>query len=127
MDPLTHALACCSLQRAIFPRISRAATVAVVLAGMIADADLLSTYFGPSAYLTFDRTYFHSLLAALMVSLLATLPFFFLKPKSPANQFSRATIFTAALAATLLHLILDFCQTSGIELLWPFSTRRFTM
>jgi len=127
MDPLTHALASYSLQRATFPGIPRAATTAVVLAGMIADADLLSTYFGPSAYLTFDRTYFHSLLAALVFSLLATLPFFFLKPKSPANQISRATIFTAALAAALLHLILDFCQTSGVELLWPFSIRSFAL
>ncbi len=127
MDPLTHALASYSLQRAAFPRISRAATIAVVLAGMIADADLLSTYFGPSAYLTFDRTYFHSLLAALVFSLLATLPFFFLNPKGAQPQISRATMFAAPLAAALLHLILDFCQTSGVELLWPFSTRRFAM
>src|SRR5690349_20257877 len=114
MDPLTHALASYSLQRAAFPRIPRAATIAVVLTGMIADADLLSTYFGPSAYLTFDRTYFHSLLAALVLSLLATLPFFFLKPKGPANQICRATIFAAALAIALLHLVLDVCQTAGI-------------
>jgi inner membrane protein len=125
MDPLTHALASYSLQRAAFPLLSRAATLAVVLAGVIADADLLSTYFGPSTYLAFDRTYFHSLPAALIFGLLATLPFFFLKPKSPENQISRATIFAAAFAAALLHLVLDVCQTSGVQLLWPFSTRRF--
>jgi membrane-bound metal-dependent hydrolase YbcI (DUF457 family) len=127
MDPLTHALASYSLQRAAFPRISRAATIAVVLAGMIADVDLLSTSFGPSAYLTFNRTYFHSLLAALVFSLPATLPFFFLKPKGAQQQTARAAIFAAALAAALLHLALDSCQTSGVELLWPFSTRRFAM
>jgi inner membrane protein len=127
MDPLTHALASYSLQRAAFPRISRAATLAVVLAGMIADADLLSTYFGPSAYLTFDRTYFHSLLAALVFALLATLPFFFLKPKISQNQISRVTIFAAALAAALLHLALDLCQSAGVELFWPFSPRRFAL
>jgi membrane-bound metal-dependent hydrolase YbcI (DUF457 family) len=125
MDPITHVLASYSLQRAAFPRLSRAATIAVVLAGMIADADLFSIYLGPSAYLTFDRTYLHSLLAAFAFGLLATLPFFFLKPKSPENQISRATIFAAALAASLLHLVLDACQTAGVELLWPFSTRRF--
>lgn len=127
MDPLTHALASYSLQRAAFPRLSRAATIAVVLAGMIADADLLSTYFGPSAYLAFDRTYFHSLPATLVFGLLATLPFFFLKPKSPENPIPHATIFAAALAAALLHLSLDLCQTSGVQLLWPFSTRRFAL
>src|SRR5258707_15396702 len=127
MDPLPHALASYSIQRAAFPRISRAATVPVVLTGMIADADLLRSYFGPSAYLAFDRTYFHSLLAALVFSLFATLPFFFLKPKGRENPISRATIFAAALAASLLHLVLDLCQSAGVEILWPFSTRRFAL
>lgn len=127
MDPLTHALASYSLQRAAFPRLSRAATVAVVFAGIIADADLLSTYFGPSAYLAFNRTYFHSLVAAVVLSLLAALPFFFLKPKTPEDKPPRAAIFFAALAAALLHLALDVCQTSGVQLLWPFSTRRFAL
>ena len=126
MDPLTHALAAFSLQRAAFPRISRAATIAVVLAGMVADADLLSSYFGPSAYLAFDRTYFHSLPATLVFALLATLPFFF-KPNSPESSIPPATIFAAALATALLHLALDACQTSGIQLLWPFSPSRFAL
>jgi membrane-bound metal-dependent hydrolase YbcI (DUF457 family) len=125
MDPLTHALASYSLQRAAFPRISRGAAIAIVLAGMVADVDLLSMYFGPSAYLAFNRTYFHSILAALAFSVLATFPFFLLKPKIPENKIPRAAIFSAALAAALLHLGLDVCQTTGVELLWPFSSRRF--
>lgn len=127
MDPLTHALASYSFQRAAFPRLPRSATIAVVLAGIVADADLLSTYFGPSAYLAFDRTCFHSLLAALIFGLLGTLPFFFLKPKSPENPISRLTIFAAAFAAALLHLALDVCQSSGIQVFWPFSSRRFSL
>src|SRR5690348_6612884 len=127
MDPLTHALASLTLQRAAFLRLSRAATVAVVLAGTIADVDFLSTYFGPSAYLAFNRTYFHSLVAALAFGVLIALPFFFLKPKSPEQKTPCAAIFIAALAAGLLHLVLDVCQASGVELLWPFSTRRFAL
>src|SRR5206468_221782 len=38
----------------------------MLIAGTIADIDLLSAYFGPSAFLTFYRTYCHSLLAALL-------------------------------------------------------------
>jgi membrane-bound metal-dependent hydrolase YbcI (DUF457 family) len=125
MDPLTHALASYTLQRAAFPRISRSATIAVVLAGIIADFDILSYYFGPSAYLTFYRTYLHSLPAAILFALLATLPFFFLKPKSLETRTPLAPIFAAALAAALLHLALDLCQSSGTEFLWPFSSRRF--
>ena len=127
MDPLTHALASFTFQRATFPRLSRAATISVILAGIIADADLLSTYFGPSAYLAFDRTYFHSLPAALVFGLLATLPFFFLQPESPEKPTPRSTIFAAAFAAALLHPALDACQTSAVQLLWPFSTRRLAL
>lgn len=127
MDPLTHALASYSLQRAAFPRISRGATIAVVLAGIVADVDLLSLYSGPSAYLAFNRTYFHSILAALAFSVLATFPFFLLKPEAPGIKIPRAAIFSAALAAALFHLALDVCQTAGVELLWPFSTRRFAL
>ena len=127
MDPLTHALASYSLQRAAFPRLSRAATISVVICGIIADADLPSAYFGPSAYLSFNRTYFHSLPAALAFALLATLPFFFLKAKAPENPISPTTIFPATFAAALLHLALDVCQTSGVQVLWPFSTRRFAL
>lgn len=127
MDPLTHALASYTLQRAAFPRIPRPATITVVLAGIVADVDILSAYFGPSAYLTFYRAYLHSLPAAILFAILATLPFLFLKPQSSENPIPRPTIFAAALAAALLHLALDLCQSSGIELLWPFSSRRFAM
>src|SRR5215472_18057974 len=123
MDPLTHALASYTLKRAAFPRVTRSVTLAIVIAGTVADL----AYFGPSAYFAFDRTYFHSLLAALVIALLATLPFFFLKPKDPATKSASATIFAATFAAALLHLVLDLCQSSGVEILWPFSSRRFAM
>ena len=126
MDPLTHALASFTLQRAAFPRLSRAATVAVVLTGTIADLDILSSSFGPSAYLSSYHTYLHSLPAAVLFGFLATLPLFF-KSTSPEHQISRATIFIAALAASLLHLALDLCQTAGVALFWPFSSRRFAL
>jgi membrane-bound metal-dependent hydrolase YbcI (DUF457 family) len=127
MDPLTHALASYALKRAAFPRVTRPVTLAILIAGTIADLDSFSSYFSPSAYLTFYRTYCHSLVAAVLISLLVTLPFFFLKPKSPEPQISRAKIFFAALAAALLHLVLDLTQSAGIELFWPFSPRRFAL
>lgn len=125
MDPLSHALASFTLQRAAFPRISRAATVALVLAGTAADLDLFSAHFGPSAYLTFYRTYFHSLPVAFAFGLLAALPFFFHERKSPKNPIPHVNIFVAAIAAAVLHLALDLCQPAGVDLLWPFSSRRF--
>jgi inner membrane protein len=127
MDPLTHALASYTLKRAAFPRVPASTTVAMLIAGTIADIDVLSKFAGPSAFLTFHHTYFHSLLAALLFSLLVTLPFLPRKRASTEKQTSPLPIFTAALAAAVLHLVMDLCQSTGVELLWPFSPRRFAL
>src|SRR5436309_2459437 len=74
MDPLTHALASYSLKRAAFPQATRPATIAILAAGIFADLDGQSFHWGPSAFLTFYRTYFHSVIAAVLLSLAGTLP-----------------------------------------------------
>jgi inner membrane protein len=127
MDPLTHALASYTLKRAAFPRLSRPATFAMLLAGTIADLDVLSKFAGPSAFLTFYRTCFHSLLAAALFSLLVTLPFLLRKRAPTEDQLPLLPIFLAALSAAVLHLLLDLCQSTGVELFWPFSPRRFAL
>ena len=127
MDPLTHALASYALKRAAFPRVTRSVTFAILLAGTIADIDFLSAYLGPSAYLTFYRTYCHSLLAALLFSLLVTLPFLISKRGPAEKQSPPLPIFLSALSAAVLHLLLDLYQSTGVELLWPISLRRFAL
>ena len=127
MDPLTHALASYTLKRAAFPRLRRSATIAMLIAGTVADIDSLSKFAGPSAFLTFYRTYCHSLLAALLFSLLVTLPFLLRRSAPTEKQISPLHLFIAALAASVLHLLIDLCQSAGVELFWPFSTRRFAL
>src|SRR6202158_5008401 len=85
MDPLTHALASYSLKRAAFPRAPRSTTIAMIVAGTIADLDSLSKFAGPSVFLTFYRTYFHSLLAAVLFSVLVTLPLL-LRRRGPTEK-----------------------------------------
>jgi membrane-bound metal-dependent hydrolase YbcI (DUF457 family) len=99
----------------------------MLIAGTIADIDVLSKFTGPSAFLTFYRTYCHSLLAAILFTLLVTLPFLLGKRGSTEIQTPTLPIFVAPLAASVLHLLLDLCQSTGIELLWPLSTRRFAL
>jgi len=125
MDPLTHALASYTLKRAAFPRAARPLTVAMVIAGTIADLDSFSTYFGPSVYLSTYRAGFHSVLAAVVFALLVSLPFLIRKPASDGKKVSPLLVFVATLSAAVLHLFLDLCQTTGVELFWPFSARRF--
>ena len=127
MDPLTHALASYTLKRSVFPRAPRTTTIAMLLAGTLADLDFLSAYVSPSAYLTCYRTYFHSLLAALLISGLVSLPFFLRKPAAPDKPNPLFPILAAAFAASALHLLLDLCQSTGVELFWPISSRRFAL
>ena len=127
MDPITHGLASCVLKRAAFSRLPRAATIAMLVAGTIVDIDSLSAYFGPSAFLTFYRTYCHSLLAALLFSLLVTIPFFMRRRGPREQQTPPLPIFLAALAAAVLHLLMDVSQSAGVELFWPFSAHPFAL
>jgi membrane-bound metal-dependent hydrolase YbcI (DUF457 family) len=127
VDPITHALASYTLKRAAFPRAPRSTTIAMLIAGTIADIDFLSVYVSPSAFLTFYRTYFHSLLAALLFSLVVTIPFLLRKREPTELQAPPLPIFAPALAAAVLHLLLDLCQSTGVELLWPLSSRRFAL
>jgi membrane-bound metal-dependent hydrolase YbcI (DUF457 family) len=127
MDLLTHALASYTLKRAAFPRAARSTTIAMLIAGTIADIDVLSKYAGPSAFLSFYRTYFHSVLAALLFALLVTPPFLLRKRAPEEKPISPLPIFLAAFSAAVLHLLLDLCQSTGVELFWPFTPRRFAL
>lgn len=127
MDPLTHALASYTLKRAAFPRATRNITIAMLLAGTFADLDGVSAYISPSAFLTFHRTFLHSFLAAVLLAVLLALLFHLPKHPPSETQIPVSTIFVPAAAATLLHLLMDLCQNSAVELFWPVSTRRFSL
>src|SRR5258708_731341 len=99
----------------------------MLVAGTIADIDTHGAHFGPAAFLTFYRSYFHSRLAAVLYSLLLTLPFLIRKLPLAEKQNSRSVIFIATLSASVLHLVMDVCQSAGVVLLWPFSSRRFAL
>jgi hypothetical protein len=113
-----------------------------VVAGTIANIDWFSSYFGPSAYLVWHGTYAHSILAAILISLVfpAILLARIVKggqaiaaevPKGNADSFDvrgmRVLIlgtFLMPLCAALLHIAMDACRSSGVMLLWPFSSAR---
>ena len=148
MDIVTHGLASLAVARGFFPRAGKAATIGAVLVGCIADIDWLSSYFSPSTFVTWYRTYTHSLLAALLIS--AVLPASLLAlifwgglgfdvpipkgeaipddPRSLRKPVVRAIVlalFLAPLSAAVAHIAMDACQSSGVMLFWPFSSKYF--
>lgn len=138
MDIVTHGLASFAIARGFFPRAGKAATACAVLAGTIANIDWLSYYFGPSAYLTWHKTYFHSVFAAVLISVAFAASLLAVSSgkntagadeASGANNLAKrgmiATTFAAPLLAYLLHIAMDACQSSGVTVLWPFSSKRF--
>lgn len=125
MDVVTHGLASYALTRAVFPRVSRVTMAGVIVAGMIADVDMFSARFGPSAFLKWHRTYAHSLTAAFFIAMVISLVLIFILRRSQ-NRDSAPTILFAALGASLLHVAMDFCQNDSVQVFWPFRTQRYS-
>ena len=143
MDIVTHGLASFAVARGFFPRAGKLAIVSAVVAGTIANIDWFSSYFGPSAFLTWHETYTHSILVAILISAVS-LAIFIAKifktglgveteaPKSNSVSIDVRSLrmlilgtFLLPLCAAVLHIAMDACQSNGVALFWPFSSRRF--
>jgi inner membrane protein len=122
VDIATHALASFALARGLFPRRRWPTILGTIFAGTIADVDYLSLWFGPAAYFVSRRTLTHSLLGTVGIIFLSVL-FVRYIAKQQADSLA-ATILPLTLAA-LLHVALDFLQSEGVALLWPFRHERY--
>lgn len=121
MDIATHALASYVIARGFFGRRRWPVMVGMLFAGTVADVDLVSALFGPSAYFAARRTYTHSLLATVLVILLAVL---LTRTLARKNLDPLATLFWPMLLAAGAHVLLDSLQSEGVMLLWPFRATR---
>jgi membrane-bound metal-dependent hydrolase YbcI (DUF457 family) len=131
VDLATHALTSLALARGFFPRRSWRFVAGVVLAGTLADADLLTLLFGPGAYLSGRLTATHSLAGTVLVVAVAAAFCVVVRPKNgppqkagPTNP-GLGTILLAALLAAVVHLLMDLATSCGVALLWPFRATRF--
>jgi membrane-bound metal-dependent hydrolase YbcI (DUF457 family) len=145
VDIVTHGLASLAVARGFFPRSGKAAVASAVLAGTIANIDWFSSYFGPSAYLAWHGTYTHSILAAVIISLL--IPVIVLAASFPGAirssvargageaatgggpsfaiiHLKPSVVFFLPFSVSLLHIAMDACQSEGVALFWPFSSKR---
>jgi membrane-bound metal-dependent hydrolase YbcI (DUF457 family) len=134
VDIVTHGLASLAVARGFFPRAGKAAIISAVFVGCAADIDWFTQYLGPSTFLAWHGTYTHSILAIFFF--LAAIPSFpvlrnylragrgFVGSPLRAGTLWTGT-FGASVCTGMLHIAMDACQSSGVALFWPFSSRRF--
>ncbi|HET7108657.1 MAG TPA: metal-dependent hydrolase [Candidatus Acidoferrum sp.] len=134
MDPVTHALTSFVLARGFFPRRPWWFILGMVLAGTIADLDLVSALVGPSVYLNSRHTFTHSILGTLLVILGAVGIAPLVRPKSgppqkasPTGGAGIAWLLIAASLAALAHMLMDLSTSAGVALLWPWRQTRFAL
>ena len=115
----------------------------VVLAGTIADLDLVSTLVGPGAYLSIRHTITHSILGTAVLIGVAVVAARLLLAKmrlprkpirdaetapqktAPTTDEGIATLLMAATLAAAVHVLMDLCASAGVALLWPWRETRF--
>ena len=125
MDAFTHGLASYSLTRAIFPRATGMTWIAAVLTGVAADVDQFSRNGNAATFLTWHRTYLHSIVVALGIAIVFSL-IVLLASTRQQNKDSPHVVFTILIAVCLLHIATDWTQNEGVQLLWPLRQRRYS-
>jgi membrane-bound metal-dependent hydrolase YbcI (DUF457 family) len=112
----------------------------VVVAGTISNVDFVSSMLSPSAYLEWHRTYAHSIVLSLIVSVVLAVAYILAtrdtsEEKTPARMPAlpkagatpRSAFFIATILAGLLHLAMDAGQSTGTMIFWPVSRQRVAL
>src|SRR5438128_2387386 len=126
MDPLTHGLASLALKRGFFPKVPRPVLISMIFAATLADLDWLSALLGPSAFLSWSGGPLHSIGGAIAIALLVSI-LIRAYAKSRGLILSGALWWLAPVCAALLHVGMDTLLSSGVNLLWPISTKRIAL
>jgi inner membrane protein len=135
MDAGTQGLASLVIARAFVPRAPWRAWAVIVIAGSIANIDVVSAMVSPSAFIEWHRTYLHSVLVSLVLSAALAASYIVttrirtgIDPiPSRTPTFSQSAFFSAAILAGLLHLALDAAQSDGTMIFWPLSRQRIAL
>ena len=117
MENLTHTLVGLAMARCGLEKTTIRGAGMMMLAANAPDVDAIF-WFNRQHYLDYHRTYTHSFACAPLVALLPML--------LVRAQFSWKS-YVAAVAGVLSHLLLDWTNPYGIDLLLPFSHRRLML
>ena len=125
MDLVTHLLAAYTLARAARARMASPEMAVFLLAGLAPNLDWLWHLPAPLSPIRAYGTSTQSLLgAAILAAAVAIGVWIAARRRAPAPPLPR--LLCAALAAAAVHVLLDLCATTGIELYWPFRNVRIS-
>ncbi len=122
MDPLTHVAAGVGLSRFIAAPQPRPAILAALGFALLPDLDFVLLFFDRLSYLQHHRGLTHSLVALPVFALLGGL----LAWRLGGRRWFRPIVLLGA-AVLASHLFLDLATSYGIQLLSPFSRRKFSL
>lgn len=129
MNIVTNGLVGLAMAQAGATHGSRLRTPLLILASVVADLDLVFYFGGAETFLAYHRTLLHSLLGSTVAvlglagfSTFADRRFSQKAHRSPLSF--RAAVLICALGAAS-HILLDLCDTNGVQVLWPFWNRWF--
>lgn len=120
MDPVTHALSSIALGRAGFNRMARMATPMLLVSGLAADVDWITSLAGPGAFLRGHRTVTHSLVGTFVIIAVVSAAFWFAGHKIPKMAVAFIPAFVLCAVGAGVHVLLDLLNGYGVKLLWPF-------
>jgi|GEM_PF-2176793 membrane-bound metal-dependent hydrolase YbcI (DUF457 family) len=115
MDIVTHALMGVAVAGPCLIT-APAASAGFILGSVLPDLDAFSRIFGKKSFLTWHQTFTHSLGAMLTVAMLGFICL--------TIQSEIAYAFFGISAGMLFHSLLDYTNTFGVKLCFPFSQRR---
>jgi membrane-bound metal-dependent hydrolase YbcI (DUF457 family) len=140
MDVGTQGLASLVIARAFVPRAPWRAWAVIVIAGSIANVDVLSAMVSPRAFIEWHRTYAHSIVVSVIVSAVLAAAYILATRDAPEDKTParvpalpkaagtpRSAFFIAMILVGLLHLALDAAQADGTMIFWPLSRQRVAL
>ncbi len=123
MDPLSHALIGLSTFSLLNPpALSNPACLGAVLGSVAPDLDIIARIKGDYVYLKHHRVESHSIPGAIFIALCIT----FLLILFFGLQSLKETLFWS-LIGVFSHIIMDYLNSYGVALLYPFSRRKYTL
>lgn len=123
MDPVSHAIIGLSVYGLTqSPDIGNPALIGTLIGALAPDFDIITKIKSDYVYLKHHRVESHSLLGAAGISLLITLGLSLFYP-----EFAFAQVLFWTLIGSLSHILSDLLNSYGVALLYPLSSKKFSL